>query len=701
MREVLFLLLLFVCVAQFAWACTERIDRHSLVTRHNVRLTGAFPIQMLQVGNGEIAFGTDATGLQTFKGDILSHWGWHTEPLPDGLSVDDFEYHMWDVHGRSVPLRTKSSGQKELYNWLRENPHRLNLGRISLKIDKSDQSELTIEDIAKAERELNLWHGIIESNYEVEGKPVKVLTCADPVADAIAVSIESPLIKEGRLSVVFSFPYGNPTSTHAADWSQPDRHSTTIVKSTDDGVVLKRVLDEDNYEVALGWSSKADLKETSKHFFELKPSEGAESLEFTCEFRSSGPGCSLPKTFEQVRAASASHWQRFWETGGAIDLSESKDERWKELERRIVLSQYLEAVNEAGSLPPQESGLLLNSGGWSGKFHVEVHWFHETHFALWDRWPLFERSLGWYKKILPSARRLAEHQGYRGVRWPKMTGPEGRDSPSAIGPLLIWQQPHPIYYAEMDYRLHPSRETLEKWQEIVEESAEFMASYAWRNPETGKYDLGPPMNIAAEATSAAITKNPTFELSYWRYGLRKAQQWRERLGLERKPEWDEVLNNLAPLPVENGLYVFHEGIEDMWTRKNWGHPDVLGPATFLPEGDFDMEVMLRTLDKVMQVWRWETTWGWDYGWIAMAAARCGRPDVAIEALLHPNGKNSYDETGVCRGGPVAVYFPGNGSLLYAVAMMAGGWDGCPERDAPGFPDDGSWTVKWEGLKRAQ
>jgi hypothetical protein len=45
--------------------------------------------------------------------------------------------------------------------------------------------------------------------------------------------------------------------------------------------------------------------------------------------------------------------------------------------------------------------------------------------------------------------------------------------------------------------------------------------------------------------------------------------------------------------------------------------------------------------------------------------------------------------------------PGNGGLLYATALMAAGWDGSPAgKDAPGFPDDGSWVVKWDGLKKA-
>ena len=33
-------------------------------------------------------------------------------------------------------------------------------------------------------------------------------------------------------------------------------------------------------------------------------------------------------------------------------------------------------------------------------------------------------------------------QGYKGIRWPKMVGPNGIEAPSSVGPLLIWQQPH-------------------------------------------------------------------------------------------------------------------------------------------------------------------------------------------------------------------------------------------------------------------
>jgi hypothetical protein len=51
------------------------------------------------------------------------------------------------------------------------------------------------------------------------------------------------------------------------------------------------------------------------------------------------------------------------------------------------------------------------------------------------------------------------------------------------------------------------------------------------------------------------TCNLTVELSYWFYGLRTAQLWRERLGLPREPKWDEILAKLSKPPVVEGLCV--------------------------------------------------------------------------------------------------------------------------------------------------
>jgi hypothetical protein len=130
----------------------------------------------------------------------------------------------------------------------------------------------------------------------------------------------------------------------------------------------------------------------------------------------------------------------------------------------------------------------------------------------------------------------------------------------------------------------------------------------------------------------------------------------------------------------------------------------------------DRETAQRTVRKVWESWNWSKVWGWDFPWMAMAAARTGQPQIAVDALLKDVHKNSYAVEGLNGG----WYLPGNGGLLYAVAMMAAGWDppsqgshlregyggqagvtsGAPDRPAPGFPDDGSWVVRWEGLNKA-
>jgi hypothetical protein len=78
----------------------------------------------------------------------------------------------------------------------------------------------------------------------------------------------------------------------------------------------------------------------------------------------------------------------------------------------------------------------------------------------------------------------------------------------------------------------------------------------------------------------------------------------------------------------------------------------------------------------------------------------GEPCRAIDALFADAQKNRYLANGHnYQSARLPVYLPGNGGLLAAVAMMAAGWDGCPDRPSPGFPDDGTWNVRWEGLRR--
>ncbi len=680
----------------------DSIDRSALVTRHCPVLRAFEPRSPLSLGNGEFAFTADITGLQTFPEQYentmplctMSQWGWHTTPRPSGLEHAELRLTPYETHGRQVGYQTSAEGQTELYNWLRENPHRLNLARIGLKLITTNQKAAQAAEISDIEQKLDLWSGKLTSRFKFAGLPIIVQTSVHPELDLLAISIESNLITEGRLAVRLAFPYGSP-NMQASDWNQPTRHQSRLMINEQNQAAVQRTVDADQYSVVIAWAGAGSFAAEDAHSFLFVPALKSSTVEITVAFSPRGKTASLPDA-QATFNASAAHWQRFWQDGAAIELSGSEDTRAEELERRIVLSQYLTAIQCAGSQPPQETGLTVNS--WYGKFHLEMHWWHAAHFALWNRLPLLEKSLGWYQSILPVARQLAKSQGYTGARWPKMVGPEGRDSPSPIGPLLIWQQPHPIFYAELCYQVRPTRETLQRYREIVFESAEFLSSYAFFDPPSGRYVLGPPLIPAQENHPPRETWNPTFELSYWTFALKLAQRWRERLGLKPNSNWDQVILKLSQLPTRDGVYLAHENCPQTYSERNYDHPSMLGAFGVLPGDGVDHETMRRTLKKAMREWQWDKTWGWDYPLAAMTAARLGEPNVAVEFLLMKTEKNSYAANGHnWQRENLPCYLPGNGGLLYAVALMAGGWQGAPQKPAPGFPADGTWNVRTEKM----
>jgi hypothetical protein len=448
----------------------------------------------------------------------------------------------------------------------------------------------------------------------------------------------------------------------------------------------------------------------------------------------------LPQAEEGAHAL-ADHWQAFWTRGGAVDFTGSSDPRAAELERRVVLSQYLSAINGAGELPPQEEGLFSNS--WFGKFHLEMHPWHSAWQALWGHPELLERSLPWYLAHLPKAREEAARHKVRGAWWPKMVGPEGRNSPSLVSPFIMWQQPHPILMAELVWRAGKDRQTLSRYGELVEATADLLAS--WPTERDGRLNLGPPLIPAQENYDPLTTANPTFELEYFRWALQTAQRWRERQGLPRKAEWDAAIGRLAPPSMRDGLYLPVGTVPDFWDVarspacrgdaaaepcKNRDHPSFLMAYGFIAGDRIDPAAMRRTLDAVAENWDLRQTWGWDFPMLAMAAARLGEPDKAVDWLFADRKNNQWGPTGMTPrvhldahaedlvpvsggAGGVALennpdgagyrraaetYFPSNGSLLLAVGLMAGGWDGS-KGHAPGFPKQG-WTVRVEGLTPA-
>src|SRR6185369_8877112 len=154
-------------------------------------------------------------------------------------------------------------------------------------------------------------------------------------------------------------------------------------------------------------------------------------------------------------------------------------------------------------------------------------------------------------------------------------------------------------------------------------------------------------------------------------------------------------------------YLAAESQQDLWTHAaapectpprtedacpNRDHPSFVAALGYLPGAGADRETMRRTLDAVMAHWDLRQTWGWDWPMLAMTAARLGEGDRAVDFLVPkeprnfqfgiagmtprvhleadaaPHAAGAADAPGYRRA--AETYFPSNGSLLLAVALMS-------------------------------
>ena len=686
---------------------TEKIDRFALVNRHNVQITEFDSLNSLSVGNGEFAFTVDATGLQTFpeiydNGVCLgtqSEWGWHSFPNIQNFRFEEtFQY--FDVEGRKVPyaVQWKEPGrQQDAANYFRGNPHRLHLGMIGLELLNQDNSLTTSEEIAGINQELNVWKGLISSSFKIENDLINVKTFCHPEKDMVTAEILSERIGKGLLGFNLKFPY--PSGRHVDGgytFDSPEKHHSEIVQQNESSAIFKHIIDTTAYFVKMNWSGTAELTEKEPHYFVLMPNQKNTKFNISIEFAEVNIIVE-PLDFATSELETAEFWNNFWETGGAVDFSETADPRAFELERRIVLSRYLTRIQCAGNYPPQETGLTFNS--WYGKHHLEMHWWHGVHWVYWGNAEILEKSMQYYDDIFLKAEEKARRQGYPGVRWPKMTDLQGNDSPSGVGEFLIWQQPHPIYYAELLYREKPDKVTLEKYASLVFATADFMAGFARWDEVNKRYILGPPLIPAQESLEKEKTFNPPFELAYWHWGLTVAQKWRERMGMPVNEEWQKVIDGLPGFAQKGGLYLAAESAPDSYENEHYysDHPMVLGAFGMMPGTVvMDTAIMSATFDHIEKIWNWPRTWGWDYPMAAMSATRLGKPEKAIDLLLKDVPKNTYLKNGHnWQDNRLRIYLPGNGGLLTAVAMMCAGYERNTTQNQ-GFPKE--WKVKWENLE---
>lgn len=651
------------------------IDRRALVSAHDVTFKRCDYEAPLELGNGSFAVSLDVTGFQGLYKEyeaagvplcIMGEKFWNSYPATPAESAP-LVYTGYSHDGRPVsyPVRA-AAGNEQVYNYLRQNPHKFSLCRIALAVDgRRLTSSAELEAVSQR---LHLWGGTVSSSFRAHGRKVSAETWVAPRSDTVCYTLSS----EAELTVILSF--GFPS------------HKISGFEASD-GTATLTLLDSH--------TAKREVPGTA-YFVTVEGGEIVSAGEDELVIK---PGGQLGITFSKdapVRGFCSKQeceafWNAYWEKGGMIDFSECRDTRAFELERRVILSQYLTRVNSTGMYPPAETGLYCNS--WYGKFHLEMVPLHVLHFALFSRSYCYTPMLDWYKAIMPKARENAARNGYKGVRWPKMTDPSGNDSPSKIAPLLLWQQPHILFLLEYAYEDTHDVAMLKSFKELICETADFMVDAVTYERAADRYSLTPPLIPVQEVFAPETTYNPSFECSYWKEGLECACRLMSRIGEPAPESWRRVAGRMAKPAVSDGLYMSCESNPDSFTAYARDHPSMLFPLGYLEGRDIDPAIMLRTLKKALSVWDYSTLWGWDFAFMAMCAARLRQKELALELLLKDTAKNYYAANGcnLQKGrGDLPAYFPGNGSLLLAVALM------CTH---DGFPTGDKWLVRFEDIKR--
>jgi len=177
------------------------IDRKKIVDANNPVHCCINYEAPLSVGNGSFCFTSDITGFQTLGSAYTQHevplctmssWLWHTEPFSsikfspsrDELMMTEYK----TVRGVQRYAVNKFPGNEKIYDWFRENPHRLNAGCIALK---DDGKNIRAEELTNIYQELLLWEGCIKSIFTYKGIEYAVFTVCDDQTDTVSFSVSS------------------------------------------------------------------------------------------------------------------------------------------------------------------------------------------------------------------------------------------------------------------------------------------------------------------------------------------------------------------------------------------------------------------------------------------------------------------------------------------------------------------------------
>lgn len=374
--------LLFLSLDVGAAASISSAQRRNVVRSFNPHRNASSATTPLQVGNGNFAFGADVTGLQTFSNfAIESSWAWHNFSLPttpgqtspsgrypvlaklyDIKSAIDFTGLDWWTHDRLVNYDMPNPAEEDISNWLIENPQRLSIANIGLHFPGQ---KITEDDLLYRSQDLDIWEGTIQSSFYHNGSKVSVQVWCHPADPIVGIQIKSDLLLSGHLGVFFDFPNSDTNKFDApfVGVRNDTTNSTVRVKSTPDTASFEHILDSNINRLAVEWNAEGSISGPlpGTNRFILTPSR-SDTLQLVADFKPASSTNFSFLAYESIAFASREWWENYWNSGGFIDLSATDNVNATELQRRIVLSQYLVAVNEASYNPPQ--GKAWNVFSW-------------------------------------------------------------------------------------------------------------------------------------------------------------------------------------------------------------------------------------------------------------------------------------------------------------------------------------------------
>lgn len=588
--------------------------KKSDIIKYNLKFNHIDSKNPVTIGNGDFAITLDQTGTQSLY-EIYKDIPLSTMSNKNWFYKDKKDIKTSYVDGKAYMLFNLDNDPNYQIN--RQYPFKYSFMQILLY---DNDKLIDINNIKDVKQELDLYKGIVTSSFNYKEKINKTISFIYQDHDEFNFKLQSDNL---NLALKFNYP------SYTKNGYRLDILPNVLVK-------------EDR--ITLLYDDKNSLS------FKLKSSSNYQIVENTLIFDDNNVSFSL--ALDEIKEGKL--LDEFWKCDNGIIIDN------EELVKKMVLSKYLLHVNSTGIYPPQESGLTYNC--WNSKFHLEMHLIH----SLWNIYNNhvgdLVKSFDYYLSIMPSSLKRASLNGYKGLRFPKMTGPDGEDSPSNIGPLLIWQAPHILFMLQEIYYLYNKENIIKKYEPLISGTIDFMISFL--TLKDSKYQMLDPLLEACESIPLDRCQNPSFELEYWRYTLERQPKIDTVLYGHQRYDYLDITSKIITPKEDDGIYLKTYGVIDKYDLYK-DHPTEGFLMSFFKSKIVDKEKMVKTIDYILKNMDLSSYWGWDFPFLGLSLLNCGEIEKSIEVtqLNTINNQYLYNGYNTSPRDDLKAYLPGNGAFL--------------------------------------